>query len=518
MKKIYITLIILIGSTLAMSYLYFSNLNTKATANNLSINAATANGAIVFSFDNEKSFYEILNGQDLFDQILGKQKSNELRAIKENLAQLSNIYNEINGQKVYISLLAGQNNTIDFLISTQAKTTVDLQIAIKNMKNKLKGKGKLYQLQLNDSTACFLSVKDNLILISNTENAIYNGLKSKNTSNQNFVNYIKENSLYTKNSLANLFVDFNTVPSLLKNILTTNLSGELSVFDQQDAFATLNYNFSKDRILFTGTTEIKKNNYYNLFSNITEQKIFIDAILPEKTANYTLFTIKNYVSWRKALDKLRANEAAEIEQNITKIQQGYGLDLNKIFTAYFKNQFVSFQLKSGEKIAALALTNGDKVHQLLLDLSTEYAEPIRIFKEDKIPYYFFGEPLKKFEKPFYVIMDNYLIMANNASSIQVFINEYQNNKLLINDENYIDLKNQLSPTATISFYVNNRNSNSIFGKNLKPTYYTHYHSKAGFNKFSSFIYQLSGENGKFLTNFLLTNSLEKPNQFDSLSK
>lgn len=517
MKKIYITLVVLITATIAMAYLYFSNLNTKAAANDLSLNTATANTAIVFSFDNEKSFYEILDGQDLFERILGRQKSNQLSAIKENLAQATQIYNETNGQKVYVSLLAGQNNNIDFLISTQTKTTIDLQKAIKN-NIKTTAIGKLYQVQLNDSTTCFLSVKDNLILISNTENAIYNALTFKNTSNQNFVNYIKANSLYTKNSLANLFVDFNTVPSLLKNILNTNLSGELSVFDKQDAFATLNYNFSKDKLLLTGTTEIKKNNYYNLFSNIGEQKIFIDAILSEKTANYTLFTIKDYVSWRKALDKLRTNETTEIEQNITKIQQNYGIDLTKIFTTYFKNQFISFQLKSGEKLAALALTNGEKANQLLLDLSTEYKDPIRIFKEDKIPYYFFGTPFKNFKKPFYVIIDNYLVMANNASSIESFLNDYQNNKLLVNDKNYINLKNQLSPLGTISFYVSNSNSNSIFGKNIKPIYDKQYQSKLGLNKFSAFCYQLSGDNGKFLTNFLLTNFLEKPNQLDSLSK
>ena len=518
MKKIYITLLLLMVATIAMTYLYFSSLNTKTAANELALNAATANSAIVFSFDNEKGFYEIISKQDLFDQLLGKEKSNQLKAIKANLALATPIYTESKGQKIYISLLAGTTSDIDFLISLQTNAGIDLKKAIKHLNYTVKDTlgTALYQLNFKDSTSCFLAAKNKLILISSSANAIKNTLVNQKGNNQAFANYIKTNSLNDKNNLANLFLDFNALPILLKNILASNLTGELSLFAQQNAFAALRYNFSKEKLLFTGNTELKAANYYNLFSAMAEQKIFIDAILPHQTANYTLFAINDYVTWHKQLDKQRTLEAKQITQHIELIHQNYGLDLPKTFATYFNKQLVTFQLQSGDKLGAIALTNGEKVNQLFLDLSTAYSGSIRLFKEKKIPYYFFGEPFKKFEKPFFTIIDNYLLLANNASSLQVFLAAYQSNNLLSNDAEYINLKNQVSASASICFYVSNKNSIDIFRKQIKPTYFKAYQNNLNAKKFSSFFYQLSGENGKFITNLLLNNSLNKIIPLDSL--
>lgn len=501
-----------------MAYLYFSTLNTKANQNDLSLNAASTNAAFVFSFDNEKKFFEILSGQDLFERILGKQKSAQLKAIGDNLAQNTKVNHNFGKQKIYISFVAGPNNEIDFLISSQVNTKTDLQQTIKNLSTEIKitQHGKLYQLNFNDTTSCSLTIKDNLVLISNSEKPIKNVILTKQKLNADFANYIKTNSLNNKNTLAHLFINFNNVPPLLKNILSTNIGEELSMLNKQNAFAVLNYNFSKDKLLFTGNTEINEANYYNLFSKINEQKIFINTILPSQTANYSLFAIDNYQSWRKALDKLRGIETPEIEKKLRKLKQQYGIDLTKLFNTYFKNQLITFQLQSGEKLGAFALTNGEKVNQLLLDLSTEYDDSIRHFKENDVPYYFFGKPFKKFKTPFYTIIDNYLIIANNASTLTVFLNAYQNNSLLVNDENYINLRDQLSPSATICFYVNNKNSNNLFSRNLKTVYFNHYQSTLGFKNFNSFCYQLSGKEGKFLTNLLLHNFLEKTINPDSL--
>lgn len=109
-------------------------------------------------------------------------------------------------------------------------------------------------------------------------------------------------------------------------------------------------------------------------------------------------------------------------------------------------------------------------------------------------------------------------MANNASSIQVFLNSYENNALLTNDVDYQDFNNQLSSSATISFYVNHENSNDIFGRNLKQPYFKQYQSKTGFKSFDAFSFQLSGDKGKFLSNLLLYKKPEKTVATDTLNK
>ncbi|MES2653529.1 MAG: hypothetical protein V4663_17460 [Bacteroidota bacterium] len=506
--KIIITMGILLIAMIAMAYLYFSNLNKSNGANDLSLNTVSANAGLVFSFDHDKSFYEILGGQNLFQHILGKTKSDQFASMKTQFIERPEFAEFLDGQKIYIGFLAGSTSQVDYLVCTQLKQSLNLQQFLtrylpKNIKvTQIKD---IVKLRFLDSTEVYLGLKEKLVVLSDASEQVQKAMGTTPPKASNFANYIKANTGLTKNSLANLYLNFDALPPLLKNILESPISGELSIFNRKDTYATLNYNFSSEKLLFNGTTTIGElNSYYKLFDNLTDQKIVINNLLPEKTANYTIYAVSDYKNWLSDLSKWlgEQKETTKIAKNEENISKKYGLDLKQIFPTYFKNQFVTFQLASGEKFGGIALSNGEKVGQLLLDLSSEYAPDIKIFREPGIPYTYFGEPFKKFEKPYYTIIDNYLVMANNASSIQVFLTSYRNDNLLVNDKDYQHFNDQLS-AATLSFYINNKNSNTIFGRNLKPPYYKQYQSNDGLGKFQAFSYQLTGDKGKFLSNVLL---------------
>jgi hypothetical protein len=512
MRKIYITLGVLLLGVIAMAYLYFSNLNTEANANDTSLNVVAKEASLIFSFDNDKSFYEILSGQDLLQNVLGEKKSKVLKSIRENLIEHNEVFNQLEGQKIYIGVLPGLENNVDFLISTQLKANAEpLKILDKLRSNKIQVEKieNIYKLNFLDSSSCFVGIKDRLVLISNSASTIENNFTNQKKE-KGFVDYIKANSRFNKNTLANLYINFNNTPLLLKNLLNSSLTGELHIFSQQNTYAALSYNYSKEKLLFNGNTDVNDNNYFKLFAKVPEQETSINVILPTKTANYTIYAVNDYASWRKQLIELQTgrSETQKLSKNIANINQTYRLDIEQIFIKYCNRQFVSFQLNTGEKFGAVAIKDGEKLNQLLLDISAEYATDIRIFKEINIPYIFFGDPFKKFERPFYTIIDNYLIMANNASSINSFLNSYSNGDLLINEEDYRDLTDQLSTSATLSFYVNNKNSNDIFGRNLKRPYYKQYQAKKGFKNYDAFSYQLSGGSGRFLSNVLLYKKAE----------
>lgn len=520
MRKIYITLVVLLIAMIGMAYLYFSNLQTENSANNLSLNAASADASIVFTFENDKSFYDILSGQDLLQHILGEKKSTQLKNLKDAF-----LAKEINpallNQKVYIAILPGVKDSIDFLLTTQLKETVDQLNLLKEIQQKVKSTkvDDIYRLTFADTSFVYLGIKDKLITISNSDVAIKKSLQVQIKDNSTFANYITKNTPFTKNTLANLYFNFNKAPTLLKNMLNVNLVGELSLFNKQSSFASLTYNYSSEKLLFNGYTQINdEKNYYQLFTSNPEQKITINSILPDKTANYSYYSFSNYTSFRKNLVAWfgKNGESEKINNHFKKINETYRIDLEEDLSKFINSQFITFQLNSGEKFGAIDLSNGDKVNQVLLDLSAQYATDIRIFKDPDIPYSFFGEPFKKFERPFFTIIDNYLVMANNASSIQVFLNSYNNGRLLINSEDYTKFRDQISSSATICFYINNKNSNDIFGRNLKSPYFKHYQSKKGLNEFDAFCYQMSGDKDKFVTNILVYKKLKKNNDLDTL--
>lgn len=508
MKKLIIVLVALLAGISVMSYLYFSALNRENSANDLSLNVIATKSPIIFSFDNDKSFYEILAGQDLLGHLLGEEKYTQFKSLKENLAQQAGIAQLLNGQKIYIGMVAGKGNAIDFLISTQLKETTSLtQILGKDVGTKMtiSPEKDAFKLSFSDSSQVYISIKDKLVLLSNNLETLQKTNQESQNTATGFTAYIKNNSRLLKSSLANVYINFKTLPLFLKNILNTNLNGELAIFNQQDAYAALSYNYSTEKLLFYGNTTFSNpKSYYKLFENFSDLPLSINTILPEKTANYTIYAVANYAEWYKGWHELLdlRKEVDKVDKNIAKVHQQYGLDLAQVLPKYFKNEFATYQLSTGEKFGAIALTNGEKVGQLLLDLSRDYAPEIKIFKEADLLYAYFGDPFKKFEKPFYTIKDNYLVIANHASSIQTFLNDYKNNSLLINNLAYQQLNSQLS-AATISFYVGNKNSTTIFSRNLRNPYYKQYRSKTGFSDFSAFSYQLTGDKDKFLSNLLL---------------
>jgi hypothetical protein len=510
MKKITIVIGLLLIAIVTMAYLYFSKLNNDQHTTDIGLHAATSSSGFIFSYENEKGITDILKEQHLFEEILGQEKYKQLTSLKKYLLALPRINQALDKQNIYIGFVPGNDKEIDFLCCTQISSQEFTHQVLRSLKTsgvKLENLKYLTRLTLADSSVFYLGIKENLVILSNTEQQAAAALTKTSVKKDNkFIDYIQANKRFTKNSLAQLYINFNGLPALLKNLIAGKLTGELAVLNNQDAYAALTYNFSNERVLLTGTTMVNaQNSYYNLFSGMQSQKITINNILPENTASYTIYAIDAYPQWKTKLNNwfLSKKEDKKIARLIADVNAKYHLNLENIFPRYFKNQLSTFQLSTTEKIGAVNLSNGDKMMQLLLDISGDYNENIKVFKEADLLYAYFGQPFAAFKRPFYIIIDNYMVFANNASTLQSFLNSYTNNKLLINTVNYIGASNQLPGNSSISIYIDQQNSADIFNRNIYQPYYHHIRSDKGLKKYDSFTYQLSGDNGKFQTNILI---------------
>jgi len=526
MKRIYLTLMILVLAMTGMAYLYFSRLNRESTYNEISLYAATANSGLVFCVHNDRSIFEILKGQDLFAKLLGADKFSRLSLLKELVISNASVNNLIANRDVFISFSGGKNKGIDYLISTQLNDEKEkplLSTALQSEGIKITRAEGMMKLTLNDSTTFYMAMEKNLVLLSNQPELVKSALTvNPSKSPHEFISYIKSNNKLSKNSVGNLFIDFNKIPALIKSILPGNLNGNLSIFNQQHSFAALNYNFSRERLFFSGNTRLNSpGNYLNLFAATAPRKNTIDNLLPENTANFRLYAIPDYGNWRKSLNSWfdLHKEGRKVKATIAGTENTYHLNAEEIFPRYFKDQLITFQLKSAANLGAINLSNGDKVKQLLIDISEDYDQDIKLLKVPGLLYCYFGEPLKKFGKPYYTIIDNYMIFAGQPGTLQTFLQSYRKNDLLVNTPDYINLYSQISNVAGVTFYVNHKNSKDLVRTQVYIPFYRHYLSKEGLGKFSSLIYQLNGDKGAFQTNFLINTLAQEENQAvtDSLS-
>lgn len=518
MRKIIILVSVLLLGIVLMAYLYFSKLGVENDAKDLALQSATNNAAILFSFQNDKAFYEIMEGQGLLQQAIGQEKTAFLKQLKESFINNKPINNLIQDQEIYISLLPDTNQALNFLITVQAKPEVLISNLPQQYQSIIKPLAKeknIYTVKVNDSLNVFLGIQHQVLTVSTSLKLIKNAAIRLNDNP--FTAYIKESKRLNKNILAQLYINYNQAPVLLKNIMTGSISGEIGLFNAQNSFATLNYNFSKEKILFNGNTELKlADNYFKLFEQMPVQSTEIQNLLPDHTANYTIYAYDSYASWQPKLIRWQDQKRLTDKRNvlIKEVKSTYHTDLNAIFPLYLKNQFITFQLSTGEKLAAVSLLNGEKMKQLLLDVSEDYSEEIKRFKPSGILFNYLGDPLINFQKPYYTIIDNHLIAANNASTVQSVLNSYRNNKLLIHEPAYLNAINQLSNASNIGFYINLKNSKAIFRSQVLSVFYKHLQADSGLKEFDTFYYQMSADRNKFITNMLL-NKYTRPNPSDS---
>ncbi|WP_421943382.1 hypothetical protein [Pedobacter sp.] len=520
MKKILVILIVLITGVGFMTYLYFSKLSNENNAKDLALQSATNNAALIFAFQNDKSFYQIIEGQNLIQQVLGDEKTKLLNNLKSYFIQDISLNSSISNQEIYLSVLPDEEKELNFLITVQIQPNKTFQNFYNLLKNKypINNEGNnIYKVKLNDSLAVFVGIQNQVITASTSKKLIIDA--AVRLTENPFTEYIKLNNTHNKNVLGQIYINYNKAPLLLKNIIAGNINGEISVLDKQNSFASLSYNFSKEKVLFNGTTELKDaNNYLKLFEQTPNQTIYITNILPYNTANYNIYAFDSYENWSKKLKTWQTSveDIKKSENVINVVKNDFRVDLNSIFNTYTKNQFICFQLSTTEKLGAISLSNGEKVKQLLLDVSTDYNDEIKAFKQSDILYAFFGAPLKKFSRPFYTIIDNNLVFANNASTIESFLKSYKNNKLLINQQSYLEALNLVSTKSNVSFYINTENSRDIFRSNIRLPYYKHLRADSGLKNFDTFYYQMSADGNKFITNLLLNKYL-KPEIPDTTS-
>lgn len=520
MKKIVFIIVVLFIAIVSMAYLYFSGLNFEQKTSQHSLYAAAANSSLIFSFENDQSVIDILNGQDLLQDIIGEEKLAQLRALNQVLT-LPGPKKAFEHQSVYISLVPGLDKSIDFLYSTQINPEISADQLLKTLnKNsfEVESDSGLLRLTLNDSTKFYVGTKNNLLVFSTARNLVRQGLSTQVNQANKFAEFIKSNSRINKNSLAEVYINFETLPQLIKATMPGRLSGELAPLNNQQAYAALVYNFSKEKVLLTGVTASQnKRDYYQLFSNLNAQTTSIQNILPENTASFTAYAIENYPAFKLTLNQWFKDTKKDkgVSSTITTIKNNYRIDIDKTIPNYLKGQFITFQLNTSEKIGAIGLSNGDKLDQLLLELSTTYDEDIKQLKVDQVMYSLYGQAFENFKRPFYTIVDNYMVFSNTPGVLKSFLSDYRSNKLLINTENYSHTIAQLPGSSNIQFYLDLANSSRILQQNIYLPFYRHIYSAKGLKDYASVSFQLSGDKDKFLTNFLMVKKV-KPVLPDSL--
>ncbi len=505
------------------------------------IKAIPENAAVIFEFNNIKDAWKKISQEnDMWKSLTEINQINELnRQIKfiDSVSNTnSNALDILTNQKVYLTSFVSNDNKINLLYLIELSKT---------------GQGAVFKNIIKDiyGTGCAFIKKDfkgitiNKIILTDQDKyffyAVTKGIffGSYNISLiEESINQLKKKSSVIdepafkkveqtagKNVDANIYVNLKYFYRLLSVLTNSKYKTNIDLLSGFAQWTELDLKIKNNELLLNGYTIAcdSLDQYLGLFENQSPQKIEITNILPYNTTILFDFGFENfnkfYTDYNNYLNKKTSNE---FKKKVQRINNKYNINIEKHLLSWIGNEaaFVSTSknLKSIKDNAyavfhSMDISNAKKLLNQLgnkipgnAGAITHKGYQIKNINIPSIIPMFWGSIFQNIEKNYYTVIENYIVFANNPSSLKKFINTFLSGKTLDLNENYKDFSDNISESSNIYLFYNIRNSievlKTLTNKNLSSIIS---HNANITKNFQSFALQLSFTNRMFYTNLYL---------------
>ena len=518
MKRLVFATILLFIATLLITVVYFRNLNTTTQHTSLVLRTIPNDAALIFEFNNEKGFYDIFAGNKLFTNIAGEEKIAELAELRK-LILLNPLFEPyFSGQNVFISLHPQKGNEIDFLLTTSASNGFQPELFDQVLKQKKSGivintinlAGKQgYTVYLND-------LKKRFYLIDNDDHTLSGSFSKDLIEESARYDYKKEKQAFvllsdrqSTNSLANLYVNYQALSPIFEQLFINKNIDIFKVFRQLPAFAALSLNYKSDAVMFNGTTQLQNSStesYLSIFNNQQPVINQIKEIFPSTTAYSTNFAVSDPVRFESDLAGWQAkgdfnNEKIAI---LKKVKAETGINLEKEFNRLLGNEFAIVTTRYQEKIGIIQVKDGSKLRTLLVNISKMTGDNNGQFNYEKLPQLLLGDAFNILKRPYFKVMDNYLVLTNSYSELVSYDDSYLNHKFLNKTQGYSSFNELLAERSNISFFIQFKNALPLFKQDMKPAFYEVFENMVpGWSNFYGASWQFTSSEKNYYTNFCM---------------
>ncbi len=506
---------ILLLAVFSVAYIYFSSLTVDSRSNDKALAGIPSDASVVFHFANDKSLYDIFKDYPVFTDITGTRRKQELSWLKDLLLNNPDLYNSTQGLKVFLSFHPDQSGHFNFLWSMPLKGNLQVSEISELIKKQSGNRSRILEsspvIEVKNQILArpfYLSVDGGIVKGSFQQSLLLKSLdKNSKKIDREFVREIN-NSLNTDDdALSSLFINHNE-PGFLKTIFKQKPTGNFGLFSAFSAYSSLNLNYKSDALMFNGISRIteKHDGYLNLFLKQTPVKNTMKRIIPYNLSNAICYGLSDYDLFNQGLKRLFEirKESKALASQIGLIVTETGINPDRDIKKLWGNEFSNIQLSTYENLAVIKISNGRQLQFYLEPLSSFYSESVRKMNYESLFYYYFGDPLKRYSKPFFTITDNMVIISNSPATVQRFLNDYNSNRLLFHNESFLQFDQLIADQSNISFLLQFNNSRSLLGSLLAKEYSQILTSKDyGFRNFYGLSFQLTSNTRHFFSNLYL---------------
>jgi hypothetical protein len=518
MKRLIVITLILLAAAITITIVYFKNLNPPGVRTSQVMRSIPDNAAAVFEFNNEKGFYEIFKGSSLLSAVAGKDKLAALDTVRRLLLASPRLDQFFNGQNIFISIHPSNSNDINLLITTTATTDFKIEdftqintqansgLTITPVQNTV---GLEYDVLIKSINKHFYIIKKdyNIFAGSFSKELIDQSILYRDDKNKNVFVPLPEQQ--NANSLANLYVNYAQLQPLFDQLFKNKNTDIFKSFKVLPALAALSLNYKNDALMFNGFTTIQHNHaagYLNLFAAQQPVANHLKDIFPATTAYSINFSVSDPQKFSADLSQwhIKAGIGKEKDELFTKIKAEAGLFLKPEFEHLLGNEFAVVTTRYQEKYAIISVKDGSKLLPLMMNISTMTNDNVGQFNYNKLPFYLLGDAFSIFRKPYFMIIDNYLVLAATVSELKSYSDTYYNRKFISKIDQYNQFDDLLAERSNVAFFINFKNSQAILRRDLKDAFYDAFENQPlSWKSYYAAAYQFTASDKNFYTNFCM---------------
>ena len=513
MRNTIITTILLFIAVIGASIYYFANVNGGKKETIRPLTFLPESTFVIATFRNDVTIDNIFKDFEIFESMVGHSQMQKWRELKHKFVRNQRLQPYLNGAEIYISQHPDKDGlatlftlpTTDKIPASELHTLIH-QLAEGKVTTKDTLGVKIYNLDNGIKDSIFhIAYYKQIFFGSYSVDLIQKVVDDASPKlNKEAIDYFVDNN--SRNSPLSIYFVHNQITPIAKSF-TRNKPGDFfTLIKQLEGQSAWNLSFKNDALILSGESETSHNkeSYLELFSrqSKTTQRLF--NYFPENTSSFLSFALsdqKQFYNDLKDLFTLRS-EYAKMEDQLVTTSETTDMNWDSDIRTIFANEFAVVEQSNRTKLAFIALQDTTKANVLKNKLSTRVADSIYRFDNSNIPYMVYGDPMKPFSRPYFICINNILVLSNHLSLLRTYQKDFEDDNLLINTLGYKNFERTQGNEANITYFLRTEKSGSILNRLLKPAFYKIFNDtdNYGYKDFYSWSIQISGNNGAFTSN------------------
>ncbi len=297
-----------------------------------------------------------------------------------------------------------------------------------------------------------------------------------------------------------MYFNFEKLDMYLPLLANTEMLDIFKSIGNFGEWAELDFKIKNNAFIINGYTGAgsEKQTFLSKLNSVSSSHLEITKVMPRKSALFFYYAVNDFEDYVKMHGKTFTGELENF-RNWVSNEWCFAL-LEPLDNQYENDVFLVVKTIDPE-IAIQSLAERARLFGDDLNLEEFKNYPIGQLSVESELNNLFNHQFLKISRPFYTVIDDYVIFAKDMAVIKTVLGNYEDRQTLANDPDYLDFERNLTTTSNLYFYFNTTRSVELLNRMLSNPLVTDIRKgKKNFLKFSPAALQFSFYQDIFFTN------------------